>query len=114
MDKGTEDGSVNVSVSETATTEPQTAGNAGILQQKKTQCPTWSTFNSIITEKAPVWNIGICAPLCRRSPTEWPVLLSILTQAQKINFMTVGDGCRPIITLDGDLYNRAVKVNDYK
>lgn len=34
--------------------------------------------------------------------------------AQKINCMTVGDGCRPVITLDGDLYHRAVRLKDYK
>ena len=28
--------------------------------------------------------------------------------------MTVGEGCRPVITLDGDLYDRAVRLKDYK
>ena len=77
-------------------------------------CPTWSAFNSLIGKKPEVWNVGIAAPLYRRSPTEWSVLLTILMQAQKINCVTAGEGCRPIITLDGDLYDRAVKLKDYK
>ncbi|KAG1678148.1 hypothetical protein GQR58_013549 [Nymphon striatum] len=76
--------------------------------------PTWSTFNSLIGEPQPIWNVGIAAPLYRRSPTEWPVLLTILMQAQNINCITVGEGSRPIVTLDGDLYDRAVKIIDYK
>ncbi|KAG1714776.1 Deoxyhypusine synthase [Nymphon striatum] len=76
--------------------------------------PTWSTFNSLIGEPQPIWNVGIAAPLYRRSPTEWPVLLTILMQAQNINCITVGEGSRPIVTLNGDLYDRAVKIKDYK
>ncbi len=49
------------------------------------QAPTWSTFNSLTGDPLPIWNVGIAAPLYRRSPTEWPVLLTILMQAQRIN-----------------------------
>ena len=76
--------------------------------------PTWSTFNSLVSEKTAKWNVGIATPLFTRSPTEWPVLLTILKQAQRINCLTVGEGIRPVITLDGDLYDRAVKLKDYK
>ncbi|KAG1715021.1 Cystic fibrosis transmembrane conductance regulator [Nymphon striatum] len=76
--------------------------------------PTWSTFNSLIGEPQPIWNVGIAAPLYRRSPTKWPVLLTILMQAQNINCITVGEGSRPIVTLNGDLYDRAVKIKDYE
>ncbi|XP_033114878.1 uncharacterized protein LOC117115272 [Anneissia japonica] len=84
------------------------------MNQKQVDCPTWSTFNSLISQKVPEWNVGIAAPLYRRSPTEWPVLLTILMQAKKINCVTAGEGCRPIISLDGDLYDRAVKLKNYK
>ena len=40
--------------------------------------------------------------------------MTILMQEQKINCMTVGDGCRPVIALDGDLYDHAVRLKDYK
>ncbi|KAG1676988.1 Transient receptor potential-gamma protein [Nymphon striatum] len=76
--------------------------------------PTWSTFNSLIGEPQPIWNVGIAAPLYRRSPTEWPVLLTILMQAQHINCITVGEGSRPIVTLDGDLYDRAESSGIYE
>ena len=42
------------------------------------------------------------------------MLFTILKQAQRINCLTVGEGVRPVITLDGDLYDRAVKLKDYK
>ena len=35
-------------------------------------------------------------------------------QAQHINCITVGDGSKPIVTWDGDLYDRAVKLKHYK
>ncbi|KAJ8040903.1 hypothetical protein HOLleu_15346 [Holothuria leucospilota] len=54
-------------------------------------CPTWSTYHSLLNRSNGVWNVGICAPLYRRSPTEWPVLLTILMQAQKINTLIVGE-----------------------
>ena len=73
--------------------------------------PAWSTFNSLTGDPLPIWNVGIAAP---HSPTEWPVLLTILLQAQHINCTTAGDGSKPIVTLDGDLYDRAVKLKDYK
>ena len=112
----TKDGSVTTAVSDKNSTEIMTTGskNKVCTQKKNLQCPTWSTYNSLITKKTPIWNVGICAPLYRRSPTEWPVLLTILMQAQKINCMTMGDDCRPVITLDGDLYNRAVRLKNYK
>ena len=34
-------------------------------------------------------------------------------QAQHINCITVGDESKPIVTLGGDLYDRAVKLKDY-
>lgn len=117
LDEKTGDGSVTTAMSDKDATGIMTAGPKEKVQtQRKNhlQCPTWSTYNSLITKKAPIWNVGICAPLYRRSPTEWPVLLTILRQAQQINCMTVGEGCRPVITLDGDLYHRAVRIKDYK
>jgi len=42
------------------------------------------------------------------------MLLTILQHAQKINCITVDEGQRPIITLDGDLYDRTVKLKNYK
>jgi len=70
--------------------------------------------NSLVNRPNGVWNVGICAPLFRQSPTEWPVLLTILMQTQKIYSVIVREGCRPVITLNGDLYDRAVKLKNYK
>ena len=35
-------------------------------------------------------------------------------QAYHINCITVGDESKPIVILDGDLYDRAVKLKDYE
>ena len=103
--------------------EPQTTtqdfitasrSNVQLTCERKTNSPTWSTFNSLISDKRPAWNVGIVAPLYSRSPTEWPVLLTILKQAQNLNCLIAAEGQRPIITFDGDLYDRAVKLKDYK
>lgn len=59
-------------------------------------------------------NVAIVAPLYRRSPTETPVLIDILKRAMGISVLMVGPKTRTIITLDGDLYNNAVKVPKYK
>lgn len=97
--------SISQACSDSSFTQPQARSQVS---------PTWATFNSLLTHQTPKWNVGIAAPLYRRSPTEWPVLLTILKQAQQINTSCVGEGHRPIITLDGDLYDRAVKLKDYK
>lgn len=75
--------------------------------------PTWSTINLLMHDKTLVWNAGIVVPLYRRSPAEWPVLLTIVKHAQKLNCIIVGEGQRPTVTLGGDLYDRAVKLKDY-
>ena len=78
------------------------------------QAPTWFTCNSLIGDPLPIWNVGIAAPHYRRSTTEWPVLVTMQMQAQHINCITVGDGSKPIVTLDRDLYDCVVKLKDYK
>lgn len=68
---------------------------ASRLQQANLEC--WNSSTSL-----------------QKIPTETPVLLTILMHAQKLNATIVGEGAKPIITLDGDLYDRPVKIKDYK
>lgn len=75
---------------------------------------SWSAFNSLIFEPGPVCETGVVAPLYTRSPTEWPVLYTILTHAKQINHLIIGERKKTIVTLDGDLYDRAVKLPNYK
>ena len=82
--------------------------------EQKPSSPTWSNFNSVIHDETLLWNVGIVAPLYRRRPTEYLVLFTILKHTQKLNVLAVGEGKRPIITLHGDLYDRAVKIDNYK
>lgn len=76
---------------------------------------SWSTFHSTISEPPDALsNVAIVAPLYRKSPTNVAVLMDILKRAANINVLTVGPGKRTIITFDGDLYDRAVKILNYK
>lgn len=43
-----------------------------------------------------------------------PILMDILKRAANISALMVGENKRTIITLDGDLYGRAVKIPNYK
>lgn len=76
---------------------------------------SWSAFHSVTSNGNVILsNVAIVAPLYRRSPTEIPMLMDILKKAMKISVLAVGEGKRAIITLDGDLYGRAVKLHNYK
>ncbi|KAJ8896293.1 hypothetical protein PR048_001637 [Dryococelus australis] len=54
------------------------------------------------------------APLYDRSPTDLPVLQTILSHTQKTNSQLIGEGKTPIIALDGELFSRAVEMENYK
>lgn len=76
---------------------------------------SWSAFHSKLSTSPPVLsNVGIVAPLYRRSPTQVPVLIDLLKRAMNITVITIGPGIRTCITLDGDLYKNAVKIPNYK
>lgn len=76
---------------------------------------SWSAFHSLLSDpNLSLSNVAIVAPLYRRSPTEIPILIDMFKKDMKISVLAVGEGKRAIITLDGDLYGRAVKIPDYK
>lgn len=60
--------------------------------------------------------MAVVPPLFTRSPTNTYILLEILERAQHLSVLLVGEGKRPVTTLDGDLFARAVRVSleDYK
>lgn len=83
--------------------------------QKSYKSLSWSAFHSLQSDRnESLSNVAIVAPLYRRSPTEVPILMDILKRAANISALTVGEDKRTIITLDGDLYGRAVKIANYK
>ena len=52
--------------------------------EQKEKYPTWSTFNSFLSEKQTASSVGIAAILYRRSAKEWPVLFTILERHRRL------------------------------
>lgn len=85
------------------------------FSQKSYRALSWSAFHSNRAEPPDkLSNVAIVAPLYRRSPTQVPILIDILKRAMHINVLIVGPGKKTLMTLDGDLYIRGVKVPNYK
>ncbi|MES9880238.1 MAG: hypothetical protein ABW185_05080 [Sedimenticola sp.] len=68
--------------------------------------PTWSAYQSEISEKLPVVRVG-AFPLLAAPAHEWSTLLTILMHAQGINTQILGDSRRTVISLDMGLYKPA-------
>lgn len=80
---------------------------------------TWAATNSIPqelrkkeSEKKRKTCTGIVAPLSRRPPTDIDSPFTTLCMAQGISAQVVGPQRKTIITLDLDLYERAVKLQE--
>src|ERR1700761_3165768 len=85
------------------------------ISQKSYRELSWSAFHSNRTEPpVKLSNVAIVAPLYRRSPTQVPILIDILKRAMNIQVLIIGPGKKTLVTLDGDLYIRGVKVPNYK
>ena len=58
-------------------------------------------------------NTAVVAPLFKSSPTDYGTLYTILQLTQGISAKVVGPQRRTIITLDLDLYSRALKIQQF-
>ena len=65
--------------------------------------PTWSAYNSHMSNVLPQTRVHV-APLIHAPSTEWSTLLTVLLQAQSINYAVMGNGRKTVITLDMGLY----------
>lgn len=78
----------------------------------KQSVPNWSAYNSLCTIKkseALTKDKSFMLPIINSSPQEWSTLVTGLDQIWKLNEI-VSPGKRCIVTLDMDLYKRAVKL----
>ena len=65
--------------------------------------------------KAPAESSNVCMFPPLASPAhEWDTILTILKQSQKITATVVGDNQKTVITLDMQLYEKAVKLQLHK
>ena len=84
---------------------------ASVTAGNQNKFETWAAFNSLsATEKVSKTNRGVIGPSIRYPPTSPQTLYTALCLAQKINVSVVGIHRRTIITLDLNLYERAVKI----
>ena len=75
--------------------------------------PTWAAFNSLLVKERPLTNVG-ALPLVPAPAHEWSTLLTVLKQAQHINTMIVGPERKTVITLDMQLYEKAMRLQMYR
>ena len=79
--------------------------------------PTWAATNSLLLSKRTVnWkkkvNAVAIAPLFKTSPTDYSTLYTALCLTQEISASVVGPNRRTLITLDLDLYNHALQIQE--
>ena len=72
--------------------------------------PSWAAYNSVLHPHNDAVTCIRALPLFNSSPHDEHTLLTVLTQAQKINSYVMGEEHKTIITLDMDLYQRALKL----
>ena len=76
--------------------------------------PTWAATKSLLLSKSSNWgpwtNTAVVAPLFKTSPTDYGTLYSALKLTQGISATVVGPHRKTLITLDLDLYSRALKI----
>ena len=88
--------------------------NQEILPEEKQSIPSWAAYHSLVCQDTrPITNVYV--PLLVPAPAnEWQTLFIALQQAQHTNTQAVGPGRKTVITLDMDLYSRALKLQTLK
>ena len=78
--------------------------------------PSWSATNSLLLsqQKLTKTNTEPVAPLFRQPPTDYATLYTALLLTQEISAVVVGPSRKTIITLDMDLFQRALKIMQSK
>lgn len=79
-------------------------------KKRKIHIPAWAGYNSLICkDQQPLTRIHVL-PLVASPANEWQTLFTVLKHAQQISAEVVGPEQKTIITLDMDLYMRALKL----
>lgn len=81
---------------------------------KEAVMPTWAATKSLLLSSSSPergrTNTEVIAPLFKTSPTDYATLYTVLMLTQGISASVVGPDRRTLITLDLDLYNRAIQI----
>ena len=85
-----------------------------VKKVKKDTMPTWASTKSLLlshtSSTQTLTNTEVLSPLFRTSPTDYATLYTVLMLTQGISAFVVGPARRTLITLDLDLYQRALKI----
>lgn len=75
---------------------------------------TWAGFNAVCSsqQRPSQTNTGVVAPILKVPPTNPTALYTALKLTMNINAVIVGEDKRTVVTLDLDLYERAVKLRE--
>ena len=84
---------------------------------KQNVMPTWAATKSLLLSRLKdvevrQTNSEVIAPLFKTSPTEFATLYTVLNLTQNISATVVGPEKRTLITLDLDLYTRAIQIQE--
>lgn len=80
--------------------------------------PTWAATQHLLIKNQDGYqpptktNVEVVAPLLRTSPTDYGTLYTVLCLAQDISAVVIGPERRTLITLDLDLYQRAIQLKE--
>ena len=81
---------------------------------KEVVMPIWAATNSLLysVKKTQIKNTNreVIVPLFKHSPTDYATLYTVLMLTQNISAVIVGHERRTVITLDLNLYERAMKI----
>ena len=81
---------------------------------KEEVMPTWAATKSLLlscsSQSHGKTNTEVIAPLFKTSPTDYATLHTVLMLTQGISAFVVGPDRKTLITLDLDLYNRALQI----
>jgi hypothetical protein len=84
------------------------------LKDKRPAFLPWAGYNSVVTtDTRPCTNVQVL-PRIQAPANEWQTLVTVLKQTQHISAEVVGPERKTIITLDMDLYMRAVRLQQLR
>lgn len=122
-DEHSQDSEENLSQAESSKDNNQNDSILSIKEQmrkseklaKEDVMPTWAATKSLLLSQSSKFshtctNTAVIAPLFKTSPTDYGTLYTALQLTQGISATVVGPQRKTLITLDLDLYSRALKI----
>ena len=81
--------------------------------EKYSKIPSWAGYNSLLSARQPVTQIG-ALPLLPEVAHEWSTLLTVIMQTSQLRSLVVGEKHPTVITFDMALYEKVVQLLDVR